>query len=189
MSWPVFDDVFWISFWPGILSSLATTIILTGFFGTIFYWLRQPKLQVIIQFLHSTRGRKSLEIKIRNTGKTSLMSQEAQWYFYFPQEFKSNNDGLVMTGLNGRSFYEATGFNDVPCHPGSTISLRVIDFEIDSNASIPSLDKSEFYCAISTNKGLWKPSRGIFSKCVKGYPIFVDEDEVRKVFPVSKIFF
>jgi hypothetical protein len=188
---PNFNESFWASFWPGLFSSLFVAFFITFAIAWIIKQYRRPKLDVQVSIGHTAKQDKFLIFKLINIGRTGLMPQEAHWFFYF--ELLSERDRVFVTDeklamiiLNNGAFYEASGFNEVPCHPGSSIDLIAIPVKPSVNFPYRSLDDVKFYCSITTNKGTWHPSFPLFSfnrKKVK----YDDGHVVRHVYKINKV--
>ncbi|MFT5548191.1 MAG: hypothetical protein ACI9CO_000105 [Candidatus Azotimanducaceae bacterium] len=163
---PDLDITFWNSFWPSLFSSLISTFIIAGLIGTLLYLYRKPKLSLRIDVWSSVSKDRTLIFKLKNEGKISLMASEAQWCIYISSVcFESKSKNNIHTTTDKGSFYEFTGFNDAPCHPGATSEIFKIDVRITDSYPYKLLDEAPFYCTIYTNKGCWKPR--LFSKARK----------------------
>jgi len=165
---PNFNETFWISFWPGVFSSLLVAFLLTFIIASLIKQYRKPKLEIQVSIAHTAKRDKFLIFKLINLGKTGLMPQEAHWFVFFECLFGDKRvfvpeEMLGMTIMNGSAFYVASGFNEVPCHPGSSIDLVAIPVKPGENFPYESLEDAQFYCSITTSKGKWKPSVRLFS--------------------------
>ncbi|MDX8387038.1 MAG: hypothetical protein R8M46_00695 [Ghiorsea sp.] len=186
---PEFNDSFWASFWPGFISSLITALVLTGFVAWIINIIRRPKLEVELSIAHSVDGSKHLIPILKNSGKLGLMPLEAQWYFYFDVfdfdfELKSENHMTVI--MNKCAYYEVRGFNEVPCHPGSSLRLAAIPVRLRKDFSHKKLEDASFYFAMSTSRGKWYQKES-FIKKDRTYILYNDSHIVRRIFRIKNI--
>lgn len=188
---PNFNESFWASFWPSVFSSLLVAILITFVIAWIIKQYRGPKLDVHVSIAHIAKRDKFLLFRLINNGRTGLMPQEAHWFFYFEllsgtSRVFETDEKLAMIILNNGCFYEASGFNEVPCHPGSSIDLITIPVKASVNFPYESLDDAQFYCSITTSKGTWRPSGPLFLFSRKKMK-YDDGHVVRHVYKINKV--
>jgi len=185
---PEFNLLFWQKFWPSFFSSLLVTFIFTVIITWLLYHFRKPKLEVELSIGHSGGGKKFFIFKLQNHGKIGLMTNEAQWFVYF--ECMSGTNRVFKTEeildqiiLDHQSFYQVSGFNEVPCLPGSSIDLTTIAVWPCKDIPYKTFDEAKFYVSITTNRGSWRPSFSLKNKRIK----YNDGHVVRYIYKISKV--
>jgi len=154
---------FWLSVWSGVISGLLSSFIITGIIATVVYLYRKPSISMKLDITTSIKT-KTLIFSFKNTGKMSLMPDEAQWFVYFDfDSFEIEGfKGFSLVATDKGAFYEYTGFNSTPCHPGSSTEVFSVTVRVKDSIKYEFIDEVPFFCTVYTNKGVWKPS--IFSK-------------------------
>ena len=184
---PEFDLLFWQKFWPGLFSSLLISVIFTIIITWLLYHFRKPKLDVELSIAHSGKV-KFLVFKLKNIGRTGLMVNEAQWFVYFECMSGTNRiftakENLGMVIFDNGAFYQASGFNEVPCLPGSSIDLTAIEVEPCKDAPYKSFDEYRFFVSITTSRGTWHPPFSFKNNKVK----YNDGHVIRYVYKINKV--
>jgi len=185
---PEFDLLFWQKFWPSLFSSLLVSFMFTIIITWLLYLFRKPKLEVELSIAHTGGIEKFLVFKLKNIGRTGLMVNEAQWFVYFECLFGTNRvfktkEDLGMVIFDNGSFYQANGFNEVPCLPGSSIDLTAIEVEPSKDAPYKSFEEARFFASITTNRGTWHPSFSFKNKKIK----YNDGHVIRYIYKINKV--
>ncbi|OCH27152.1 hypothetical protein A6E12_11710 [Aliivibrio fischeri] len=153
---PVTNQTFWDSVWASLLASCLMTFVITALVLWCISIYRKPKLEVFLDIGHRIDSDKVLHLSFVNHGRGEIKSNELRWFLYM--DFNLQPKNMPKTGLllDNEFVYEVIGTNEDAIHPDSVVNIANV--VVKSNFETEP-DNVDFFIAISTSQGQWKPRK------------------------------